>query len=113
MKHKITPVLVGTQAESTVLSTIESICREVINLQGKTNFNDLAEMARGALFTIGNDTGPMHLVAVAGCQCLVLFSNSSNPELCVPFGEKVNVMRREPLADLPPDDVIAWIQKRI
>jgi len=113
VKQGVTPVMIGTQAETTVLSTIESLCHEVINLQGKTTFGDLAEMARGALFTIGNDTGPMHLVAVAGSPCLVLFSDSSNPALCSPFGEKVSTLHREPLADLAPEEVIAWVKKAV
>lgn len=109
----ITPVLIGTETENMVLSTVESICREAVNLRGETSLADLAELARGALFTIGNDTGPMHLVAVAGSPCLVLFSNSSNPVLCAPFGERVNVMRREPLSDLTPDEVITWVKKTL
>jgi ADP-heptose:LPS heptosyltransferase len=113
VQQKITPVLFGTGAEAAVLSTIESLCKDVINLQGKTSFADIASLARGALCAIGNDTGPMHLIAVAGAPCLVLFSNSSDPALCAPRGPKVSTLRREPLADLPPSEVCAWIKKLI
>lgn len=111
VKHGITPVLIGTRAEASVLSTIESLCREAINLQEKTTFADVVQMARGALCAIGNDTGPMHLIAVTGVPSLVLFSNSSNPQLCAPRGDKVGTIRKEPLADLQPTEVIEWVKK--
>lgn len=107
----VIPLLIGTEAESAVLSTIESICPQAVSLKGKTSFAELAELARHALFTLGNDTGPMHLAAVAGSPCLVLFSNASDPALCSPFGLNVHAMRREPLSDLPPEAVIREIGK--
>lgn len=109
----ITPVLIGTTAEGTVLSTIETLCPEVINVIGRTGFAEIAEMARGAVFAIGNDTGPMHLVATTGCTSLVLFSQYSNPTLCSPRGKDVTVMREERLADLSPTVVTEWIGKRL
>jgi len=107
----ITPVLIGTEAEAMVLSTIESLCREVRNLQGQTNFAEIATLARGAHFAIGNDTGPMHLVAVAGAPCVVLFSSNSDPALCAPRGEKVSTLRVSCLANLPPAQVIEEIRQ--
>ena len=58
---------------------------------------------------IGNDTGPMHIVAAAGCRSLVLFSNESDPRLCAPGGPNVTVVRRATLADLPVDEVEAAV----
>lgn len=109
----ITPVLIGTNAEGAVLSTIETICPQVINLQGKTGFAEIAQMARGAMFAIGNDTGPMHLIATSGCLSLVLFSQFSNPTLCSPRGREVTVLREDRLADMKPATVIEWISKRL
>jgi ADP-heptose:LPS heptosyltransferase len=110
VKQGVTPVLIGTNAEASVLSTIDSLCTEAVNLQGKTNFAEVAEIARGARFTIGNDTGPMHLVAVAGPPCLVLFSNSSNPALCAPRGDNVSILHKEQLAELSPETVIEQLR---
>lgn len=109
----ITPVLIGTMAEGTVLSTIETLCPEAINLIGRTGFAEIAEMARHAAFAIGNDTGPMHLIATAGCPSLVLFSQYSNPTLCSPRGRDVTVLREERLADLAPATVTEWVGKRL
>ena len=84
----------------------------MVNLKGQTNLGELAELARGARFVIGNDTGPMHVAAVAGANCLALFSSSSDPVLCAPYG-KVTTIRRDKLSDLKPDEVIAWIKKQL
>lgn len=109
----ITPLLIGTRSETAVISTIESICPEARSLLGKTNFFELAELARHARFAIGNDTGPMHLVAATGCRCLVLFSQYSNPELCAPRGTGVTVLQRTSLASLPAKEVVEWVKKAI
>jgi ADP-heptose:LPS heptosyltransferase len=55
---------------------------------------------------VGNDTGPMHLIAAAGCSSVVLFSADSDPALCAPRG-KVAVLRRPDLAQLTVDEVAA------
>ncbi len=108
-----TPVLLGTHAEASVLSTIESLCPGAINLLGKTGFAEITTLARSAAFAIGNDTGPMHLIATAGCPSLILFSEFSNPALCAPRGRDVTILRETRLADLKPKTVIEWIGKRI
>lgn len=109
----ITPLLVGTRSETAVISTIESLCPEARSLLGKTNFFELAEIARNAVCAIGNDTGPMHLIAAAGCRSLVLFSQYSNPELCAPRGASVTVLQRNPVASLPAEEVIDWLKQNI
>lgn len=109
----ITPVLIGTLAEGAVISTIENICPQAINLLGKTQFAEVAEMARNALFAIGNDTGPMHLITTSGCPSLVLFSQFSNPTLCAPRGKDVTIMRADKLAELSPERVMDWVGKRL
>jgi ADP-heptose:LPS heptosyltransferase len=48
---------------------------------------------------VGNDTGPMHLIAAAGAPSVCLFSADSDPALCAPRGA-VTVLREPNLADL-------------
>jgi ADP-heptose:LPS heptosyltransferase len=111
VKKKLTPVLIGTSAEASVLSTIEAICPDIINLQGQTGFADIAMLARGAVCAVGNDTGPIHLIATAGCPTLVLFSQFSNPVLCAPRGKSVSILQEDNLADLLPKAVIPELEK--
>jgi len=105
VERGITPVLIGAIAEAEALAKIEAACPQALNLAGATNLFDIAELARGAEGAVGNDTGPMHLIAIAGSPTLVLFSGASEPTLCAPRGQRVTVIRREPLTALTPTDV--------
>ena len=86
----LTPVVVGSPAEAAIAREIP----DALNLTGQTSFGDLADLGRAARFAIGNDTGPMHLLATAGCPSVVLFSRDSDPALCAPRGPDVRVLRR-------------------
>ncbi len=99
-------VLLGGPDDHDALEKIRSACPEVTDLSGKTNFYEIAELARHAILTIGNDTGPVHLAAGVGCPTLVLWSKASPPETYAPRGEKVHVLYRENLKELPVEDVL-------
>jgi ADP-heptose:LPS heptosyltransferase len=66
-------------------------------------------LARTALGAVGNDTGPMHLIAAAGAPSLVLFSSESDPGLCAPRpgaqGGKVAILRKPDLVALSVSEV--------
>ncbi|MGA3404033.1 MAG: glycosyltransferase family 9 protein [Acetobacteraceae bacterium] len=83
------------------------------DLTGQTGFGDLADLGRAAIMAIGNDTGPMHLLATAGCPSLVLFSGDSDPARCAPRAPpgapRVRVLRRHDLATLTPAEVITEV----
>lgn len=98
----ITPVALGSTQELALAQQIP----DAIDLAGKTNFGDLADLARAAHFAVGNDTGPMHLLASAGCPSLTLFSRDLNPALCAPVGRWTRVLQRHDLADLPVTAVL-------
>jgi len=99
----LTPVIVGAAAEAPIAQKIPA----ALNLIGQTDFGDLADLARSARFTIGNDTGPTHLLAAVGSPVVVLFSNASDPALCAPRGPDVRVLRRPDLASLELEAVLA------
>lgn len=103
----LTPVLLGGEAEAPLLQAIATAVPEAVNLCHRTSIGDLADLARGAARAIGNDTGPMHVIAAAGCASTVLFSAASNPAMCAPRGDHVRLFQRDPLtlATLSPDEV--------
>lgn len=105
----IAPVLIGGEAEAAVLGEIARHVPEGINLCGKTGFDEIVVLARTALGAIGNDTGPMHLIAAAGAPSLVLFSRESDPDLCAPRpgaqGGKVAVLQKPDLVALSVAEV--------
>lgn len=97
----IAPVILGSAAEAPLGRAIAAAAPGAIDLTGRTGLDTLAALGRAAEAAIGNDTGPMHLLAAAGCRSLALFSGESDPTLCAPRGAAVAVLRREVLADLP------------
>ena len=123
----ITPVVLGTAGERRLAGAIAAGVvspgaggaaqgaggtaqgTEMRDLTGQTSFGDLAELGRAAAFAVGNDTGPMHLLAAAGCPALVLFSGDSDPARCAPRAPPgapaIRVLRRHDLATLTPGEV--------
>lgn len=99
------PVLVGAQGEKETLDSIAAAVPEALNLCGKTSLHDLPALARGAIGAIGNDTGPMHLIAPTGCKSIVLFSKHSNPKRHAPLGQHVITLQKNALEDLSADEV--------
>jgi ADP-heptose:LPS heptosyltransferase len=110
---EIPAVILGGPTEASLGAAISKAAPGARDLTGKTSFADIAALARRAAFCIGNDTGPTHLAAVAGCPTLALFGEDSDPALCAPRGQLVAVLRRQPLADLPVADVQAALQELI
>ncbi|MDO8607926.1 MAG: glycosyltransferase family 9 protein [Phaeospirillum sp.] len=108
--RRIQPVLLGTDKETEQLAAIREACPQAMNLAGRTSPLDIIALARDALAAVGNDTGPMHLIAAGGCPSVVLFSHESDPSLCAPRG-RVTVLRRPSLSDLGEADVEAALAR--
>ncbi len=105
IERGIVPLLIGNRAESAVLEGIAGVHAGIVNLMGRTSLEQIVALARRARFAVGNDTGPMHIAATAGCPSAVLFSNASDPRLSRPHGRSVTVLRRNDLADLRAEEV--------
>lgn len=105
LEEGISPVILGTKAEVEEARIIKQICPEVISLLGRTSLFEIAALARKAKLTVGNDTGPTHLAAIAGAPTLALFSYASNPDLCGQRGPMVDILRVPDLSNLPLTDV--------
>lgn len=102
----LTPVLLGGPAEADVIAKIRYSCPTAIDLSSQTSFGDIASLGKQAKLAIGNDTGPLHLIAAVGCSTVVLFSKASDPHMSRPRGADVHVLREDNLADLPLKTVI-------
>ncbi|WP_323797151.1 glycosyltransferase family 9 protein [Nisaea sp.] len=100
-----TPVLLGGMEDQDAIQTIKDICPKARDLSGKTTLYDIPALARSADFAIGNDTGPMHMAALSGCQTIAIFSTKSFPEKAAPRGENVILLVEETLAKLSADFV--------
>ena len=82
---------------------------EAIDLTGRTSFGDLVALGTRAVHTVGNDTGPMHLLVAAGCPATVLFAIASDSALTAPRGPRVTIFRRAALASLAVEEVAATL----
>ncbi len=102
----VTPVLIGTQADADMTNAIEKNVPACINLTGKTGFGDLVSLAGKARLALGNDTGPMHLLAVAECRTIVLFGSASDPKRCAPRGRDIQIVQVADLQSLTADTVL-------
>jgi ADP-heptose:LPS heptosyltransferase len=108
----IVPVVLGGRAEAELGAAIAANCPGTRDLTAQTGFGDIVALGRQALHAVGNDTGPMHLLAAAGCKATVLYSVASDPALTAPRGTGIVVLRRPDLADLAVAEVAATLAIR-
>lgn len=107
-----TPVILGTNSESEIARTICDIFPDAVDLTGQTALTDIVLLARGASAAIGNDTGPMHLIAPTGCPSFVLFSRHSDPARHAPLGPTVKTIQVQNLSGLSADELIGQLSAR-
>lgn len=69
----ISTVLIGTDAEAAEVNAIAAATPLAVNLLNKTALMDVPDLARRALATVGNDTGPSHMAAMAGGPTIALY----------------------------------------
>lgn len=115
----VQPVILGTAAEQDAATFIRTaagdgnephtLAPRTLDLCGRTTIADLPALARGASAAIGNDTGPMHLIAATGCPSCVLFSRHSIPARHAPRGPAVHTLQEADLADLAVTRVTALL----
>jgi ADP-heptose:LPS heptosyltransferase len=97
-------VVIGGPQESALARAIQKAGAGVRDLTGRTDFAQIAALGARAALAVGNDTGPLHLIAAAGAPTIALFSSASDPLLCGPRGH-VTVIQADDLAQLPVQQV--------
>ena len=106
----ITPILIGGNDDKDVIKSIVRTCPTAINLLGKTTIFHIASLGRQARLCIGNDTGPMHIIALTKCPTIVIFSTASFPEKAAPRGKHVKLLIKEKLSELSVEEVASSIE---
>lgn len=114
---RVTPIVIGGPPETAIAEEICKAAPKAVDLTGKTSFTDIVALAREAMVALGNDTGPMHLIASAGCRTIVLFSADSDPVRTAPRAPDgappVKIVRQSDLASLSVDQVWGVVRKII
>jgi ADP-heptose:LPS heptosyltransferase len=111
LAENITPLLLGTATDADINRDIAAAAPGVRDLTGRTSIAQIASLARGARGALGNDTGPMHVIAATGCACLVLYSAASDPAFVAPLGPRVRCLQRPSLIGLDVQTVTAALAK--
>lgn len=86
LERGITPVLLGSGPDLDACTAIARGVPGVIDLTGRTTLAAIASLARAAVGAVGNDTGPIHVIASTGCAVVALYSNASDPAFIAPLG---------------------------
>jgi ADP-heptose:LPS heptosyltransferase len=98
-------VIIGGPQESALARIIQKSNGQARDLTGRTDFAQIAVLGARAALAVGNDTGPLHLIAAAGAPSVALFSAASDPALCGPRGH-VAVLQAENLGEMSVDMVL-------
>jgi len=99
-------IIIGALQESELAHAIQRRAPRARDLTGRTDFAQIATLGAKAALAVGNDTGPVHLIAAAGAPTIALFSSASNPALNAPRGH-VTVFQAPDLKDVPVETVLA------
>ena len=111
LSRGIVPVLLGTRVDAAACGAIAAAVPGCIDLTEQTSLGAIASLARRAIAAVGNDTGPMHVIASTGCIAVTLYSAESDPGFIAPLGARVSCLQRADLASLEPSEVIAALEQ--
>lgn len=103
-EYQIVSLIIGkTRSDFNIANfLIQEVGQEAaINLVGKTRINDVITLAKGAVFTLGNETAPTHIAAYSGgCKTIMLCSRFSPPQFIAPRVRNVAVIEEPFLENL-------------
>jgi ADP-heptose:LPS heptosyltransferase len=104
------PVLMGPDVPADVCAAVTA-CPTGVDLTGRATANEMVFLAWAATAAVGPDNGVMHLTAAAGCPSVVLYNGASDPALVGQRGNKVTILRRPQLNDIPVGEVAAALRR--
>jgi len=83
-------IVTGTADEWSVAeAVVKAVGTKAINMAGETTVRELIELLRGAKGCVTNDTGTMHIAALAGVPTVGIFSCRFSPTHWLPLGRNV------------------------
>lgn len=110
-KKGVRPVLIGTNDEKSVIDTIRQQVPDALDLCGQTGLYDIPALARRAVAAVGNDTGPVHMIALTGCPVVALYQGEGEKwRKGVIIGDNAHTLHKESMADIAVQDVIDIIE---
>ncbi len=112
----VSSILLGTLTENKYINEIidktsSKVRSKTKNYAGKTNFKDIVYLCHYAKYAVGNDTGPMHLIASTSLRSIVLFGSDSDPNLCAPLGKRVNIIQKKDIKNIKVKEILNILEK--
>lgn len=89
-------VIVGGPGDAPAAAVIKEMIPDAIDLTGKTSLVQLVAVMARARAVLTNDSGPMHIGALAQCCVFALFGPTL-PHLTGPYGPDHRIFKREDL----------------
>ena len=102
--HKLSArvILIGSEEETPLTKSITGLMSaDVTDLARRLDLDHIGALAEVADLYIGNDAGPTHIAAAAGCQTMAIFG-PTNPTVSAPFLTKGKVLVLEPESTSSP-----------
>jgi ADP-heptose:LPS heptosyltransferase len=108
----VTPVIIAGAGEGDEAALIQGLCPQARNLCGRTSLHQLATLARHGLGVLGNDTGPFHLIWLAGSKPAIgLFSGRSDPLNCGPLNSNDVCLQAQNIQEIDKEKVWKIMRK--
>jgi ADP-heptose:LPS heptosyltransferase len=97
-------VIIGSLHQSALAHSIQRMAPRARDLTGRTDLVQIASLGARAALAVGNDLGPLHLIAAAGSPTIALFNSEPDPFVIAPRGH-VTVLHAPQLKSLAIDTV--------
>jgi ADP-heptose:LPS heptosyltransferase len=95
-QFKVKILLIGGLSEKNAAEKIlENAGNSIINLVGKTDYMESAEVIRRCKLMISNDCGPVHLAAAVGTPVVGIYSSRDFPGIWHPWGKNHAILRND------------------
>ncbi len=99
-------VIIGALNQSPLAHSIQRQAARARDLTGRTDLVQIASLGARAALAVGNDLGPLHLIAAAGAPTIALFPSAPDPFPIAPRGH-VTVLHAPQLKALTVDSVVS------
>jgi ADP-heptose:LPS heptosyltransferase len=98
-------VIIGSLNQAPLAHSIQRVAARARDLTGRTDLVQIASLGARATLAVGNDLGPLHLIAAAGAPTIALFPSEPDPFPIAPRGH-VTVLHAPQLKALAVDSVV-------